>query len=125
MGEQFGFLNKKLAQIYFRVGEIETAMALIQCGQKMCERIYGESHVETFECYNLLSQFYFFVNNFETAEYYLLKAIHLSTLAYGEEYPELIIAYLNLSTVYETTSRFMDSITSSSHALRIVLRVFG
>jgi hypothetical protein len=46
-------------------------------------------------------------------------------VSFGEEYPELIIAYLNLSTVYETTSRFMDSITCNTHALRIVLRVFG
>jgi hypothetical protein len=41
MSEQLAFLNKKIAQIYFRVGEIEAALLFIHCGQKMCEKIYG------------------------------------------------------------------------------------
>lgn len=56
----------------------------INCAQKMCEKIYGETHVDTLECYHLASQFYFFVRNFDTAEFYLIKAIHVSTVSYGE-----------------------------------------
>jgi len=39
-------------------------LLFVHCAQKMCEKIYGESHVETLECYNLLSQFNFFYRNF-------------------------------------------------------------
>lgn len=41
MTEQLALLNKKIAQIYFRVGEIDTSLLFINCAQKMCEKIYG------------------------------------------------------------------------------------
>lgn len=125
MTEELAILNKKVGEIYFRIGEVDAAIMFINCAQKICEKIYGESYVDTIECYHLSSQFFFFIRNFPVAEFYLIKAIHISTVSFGEEYPELIIYYLNLSTLYESWQKFMDSITCISHALKIVLRVFG
>jgi hypothetical protein len=47
MTEDLALLNKKISEIYFRIGEVDTAVVFIHCGQKMCEKIFGESHVET------------------------------------------------------------------------------
>lgn len=43
--EELAALNKKVAEIYFRIGEVEAALMFINCAQKMYEKIYGESHV--------------------------------------------------------------------------------
>lgn len=45
MTEELAMLNKKIAEIYFRIGEIDAAVLFGHCGERMCERIYGESHV--------------------------------------------------------------------------------
>lgn len=125
MNEQLAFLNKKIAEVYFRLGEIEAAILFMDCSAKIFEKIHGLSDVETLECYNLLSQFYFFKRNFELSESYMLRMIQVSTVAYGEEYPELIAAYLNLSSIYEGWMKYIDSIACVTRALEIVLRVYG
>ena len=85
--EKLAMVHKKLSNIYFRIGELDTALLFASHSCSIFESIFGIDHIETIENYNLLAFYHYSKQSFETAESFMLKAIYLNQTAYGECYP--------------------------------------
>ena len=98
--EKLALINKKLAGLYFKIGDAEAACLFAVSSCEIYEVLLGREHVETIEAYAMISVYQFARKKVQAAEWYLLKAIFLAQWAYSECYPELLPMYLNLSTIY-------------------------
>ena len=80
-------LHKKLSFIYFKIGDIETALLFGTNALAMLEEFYGLEHVETIDCLTFLGVYYIGKRAFVDAEECFMKAIYYSGLAFGGAYP--------------------------------------
>lgn len=123
--EKLASINKKMASIYFKIGDIDASIMFAEHSCEMYKAIYGHDHVEAIDNYLLLGLFHFARREYAAAEYYILDAIFVATVTYSECYPELLLLYLNLSTVYEAQHKYTDALFCLFRALDISLNVFG
>jgi hypothetical protein len=60
--EDIALINQKIAHIYYKLGDYDSAINCLKSSVEMYDILYGEDHMKTIECISNLGLFYFSKN---------------------------------------------------------------
>lgn len=118
-------VHHKIATIYYRLTDYDSAIACEGNCLEILKQLYGEDHVDTIESISSIGLYYFSKGNKDKALFYLYKSLFLCNFAFGEGYPEAIVNYMNISAIYQQNRQFQLAIVCMMEILERIIRVYG
>lgn len=125
MSDEIAAVHHKIASVYYKLGDFDTAIMCERSSLELLEALYGEDDVLTVESYSNLAIFYFSKLEKDRAIYYLLKCIYISSFSFGWTYPETVVNRLHLAAVFQECAQYQLAILTLMDTIDGVTRVYG
>ena len=100
---------RSLGLMYCLQGQYDQAETLLRQALAICQRTFGNAHVETAESLKHLASMYRMTGRYEQAVDTLIKACMLLTDIFGTSHPEVAEALRSLGIIYGLQSKYVQA----------------
>jgi len=119
------FCYSKIANIYFKLGDMTQTIANHQQCVRILEKFYGFDNPQTAHAYSSLSLFYYTAKETEKAFAAQLKSLYIFNLIGGEFHPECAMIFTNLALMYQDIEKQQPAINCLFEALERNVLMYG
>ncbi len=118
-------MYSQIGQIYFNMGEKETACELLRKAVVISERTQGLDHSETLLCYLSLSLYEHALGHTALALAYVWHALRFWRISFGNDHPDMITTLNNVAVMLQSLKQYVDSRRWYEVSLALCESVYG
>jgi len=114
-----------IGTIYYEQGEYKKALEYCEKSLNLVKKMFGEDHVKTGECLNMIAAIYAGQGDYKRALEYNLRDLEILKKSYGYNHPNVSGCYSNLGLNYARMGELPKSCECYWKALEIAKSVHG
>ncbi|GHV96154.1 hypothetical protein AGMMS50293_24740 [Spirochaetia bacterium] len=123
--EKIATTQSDLGYIYFKSGNIDTALECESKSLKIRQKVFGDEHLLTATSYFNIGAICNSLKQYEKSLENYFKSLEIRKKSYGEEHKDIASSYFNIGIIYKNIGDYKEALDYCQKALIIRKKLFN